>query len=149
MSELNPFVRFNDGKCRKAMQFYKECLGGELEFMTVGESPMAKDMPADKQNLVMHSTLTTGKWVLMGMDMMRDVATTGDNVGLSLNFDSEKEIKDVFAKLSAGGEVFMPLEPQFWGALFGVVTDKFGVEWMLNYQIPEPKGKKGKKSKSL
>ncbi len=132
MAKLNPFVRFNDGKCREAMAFYKDCLGGELSFMTVKESPMVKDMPSEKHDLIMHSTLKKGEWTLIGSDMMRDKAMIGDNVGLSLDCESEEEIKTIFTKLSQGGEVFMPLEKVFWGALFGLVTDKYGVEWMLN-----------------
>jgi PhnB protein len=129
---LSPFIRFNDKKCTEAMAFYKECLGGELEFMYVKDSPMAKDMPAESGDLVMHSTLTADNFVLMGSDMMQDRAVIGDNVGVSFNFEHENDIKAAFAKLSEGGEVFMPLEDQFWGALYGVVTDKYGVEWMLN-----------------
>ncbi len=140
MSKLNPFIRFNDGKCREAMNFYQKCLGGELFFMTVKESPMSKDMSADKQGLIMHSSLTNGGWVLIGSDMMRDRAVVGDGVGISLDCESDAEIKTIFKKLSDGGEVFMPLEDAFWGAVFGVVTDKYGIEWMLNYQkIPSPK----------
>jgi PhnB protein len=134
MAQLDPYVKFNDGKCREAMNFYKDCIGGELDFMTVATSPMAADMGPEKQENIMHSTLKKGTWTLIGSDMMRDKATVGDNMGLSLNCDSEEEIKTVFAKLSEGGEVFMPLEDAFWGALFGVVTDKYGVEWMLNFQ---------------
>ncbi len=134
MTQLNPFVRFNDGKCVEGMNFYKDCLGGELEFMTVKSSPMAKDMPEEKQDYIMHSTLTKDNWVLMGSDMMMEKAVMGDHIGISLNCESDEEIKTIFAKLSEGGEVFMPLEDQFWGALFGVVTDKYGVEWMLNFQ---------------
>ncbi|OHA18569.1 MAG: hypothetical protein A2664_02940 [Candidatus Taylorbacteria bacterium RIFCSPHIGHO2_01_FULL_46_22b] len=134
MAKLNPFLRFNDSKCREAMNFYKECLGGTLDFMTVKGSPMAKDMPAEKQDLIMHSTLTKGDWVLIGSDMMRDKAVVGDNVGVSLDCESEQEIRDIFSKLEKGGEVFMAPEEQFWGAIFGMVTDKYGVEWMLNFQ---------------
>jgi PhnB protein len=134
MANVSPFLRFNDGKCREAMNFYKDCLGGTLDFMTVGTSPMAKDMSADKHDLIMHSTLSKGSWVLIGSDMMRDKAVIGDNVGVSLDCDSEKEIQDVFGKLSKGGEVFMAPEEQFWGGVFGMVTDKYGVEWMLNFQ---------------
>ncbi|MES3005623.1 MAG: VOC family protein [Patescibacteria group bacterium] len=133
MIKLNPFLRFNDNKCREAMNFYKDCLGGELDFMTVEGSPVSKDMPADKQGLIMHSTLKKNDWVLIGSDMMRDKAVIGDHVGVFLDFESEEEIKTVFEKLSKGGEVFMPLEETFWGAVFGLVTDKYGVEWMLNY----------------
>lgn len=133
MAQLNPFLRFNDSKCREAMEFYKECFGGEISFMTVKDSPMAKDMPADKQELIMHAELTKGDFVFYGSDMMRDTAVVGDNVGMSLNCDSEKEMRDIFAKLSEGGEVFMEIEDAFWGALFGMVTDKYGIEWMLNF----------------
>ncbi len=132
---LSPYVRFNDGKCREAMNFYKECLGGELIIQTVSETPMAKDMPPEAQNSVMHASLKSEGLELSGSDMMRDKAVVGDNVVLALNFDTEAEIRDIFAKLSTQGEVFMPLENAFWGAIFGVVTDKYGVEWMLNCQI--------------
>lgn len=134
MTKLNPFVRFNDMKCREAMNFYKDALGGELTFMTVAGSAMAKEMPADKQDLIMHSTLKNGDWVLIGSDMMRDRATAGDHVGMSLDFDTEEALQAVFKKLADGGEVFMAPEPAFWGAIFGMVTDKYGVEWMLNCQ---------------
>jgi len=134
MTQLNPYLRFNDGKCREAMIFYKECIGGNLTFQTVGESPVAKDMPKKTHDLIMHSSLNKEGIEIFASDMMRDTATVGDNVALSLNCDSKAEIETLFSKLSQGGEVFMPLERAFWGGLFGVVTDKYGVEWMLNYQ---------------
>lgn len=132
MAKLNPFIKFNDKKCTEAMNFYKDCLGGELSFMTVKGSPMEKDMPADKHDLIMHSTLKNGDWVLSGSDMMRDKAVIGDNVGVSLDCESEEEINTIFNKLSVGGEVFMAVQDVFWGGVFGMVTDKYGVEWMLN-----------------
>ncbi len=139
MPKLVPFIRFNDGKCKEAMNFYKDCIGGRLEFMTVADSPMAKDMPG-KEALIMHSSLK-GDWgVLVGSDMMRDTATIGDNVGVSLECDSEEELRDLFAKLEKGGEAFMKPDDTFWGAVFALVTDKYGVEWMLNFQkTPLPK----------
>ena len=132
MAQLNPYLRFNDSKCREAMNFYKECIGGKLTFQTVGESPMAKDMPKEAHSKIMHADLKNGGVEIFASDMMRDKAAMGDNIALSLNCESEEEIKSLFSKLSAGGEIFMPLEKQFWGALFGVLTDKFGVEWMFN-----------------
>ncbi len=139
MTQLNPYVRYNDGKCREAFTFYQSVLGGKLAFQTVGESPMAKEMPG-KENLIMHVELKNeGIW-LFGSDMMRDVAKVGDNFSLSLNVDSEAEAKRLFDGLSQGGEVFMPLEKTFWGAFFGMITDKYGIEWMVNYQFePEKK----------
>ncbi len=131
---LQPFIRFNDNKGHEAMNFYKSVFGGTLDEMMVKDSPMAKDMPADKQNNLMHSILTAPNISFVGMDMMRDKAVIGDNVGMSLNCDSEAQLMDLFAKLSVGGEIFMKPEMQFWGGVFGVLTDKYGVEWMMNYQ---------------
>lgn len=133
MAKLNTFVRFNDGKCKEAMNFYQECLGGELEFMTAKGTPMEEEMSTDKLDSIIHSTLKKDDWVLIGSDMMQDKAVAGDNIGISLDCESEEEIKTIFAKLSEGGTVFMPLEDVFWDAIFGVVTDKYGIEWMLNY----------------
>jgi PhnB protein len=135
MAKLNPYVRIDNGKCREAMEFYKDCLGGRIEIMTMGESPMAKDMPAEKHGYIMHAELSNGQGItLYGSDAMRDKVVTGDNVGLALDCASQEEIETIFAKLSKGGEVFMPLEEAFWGGVFGMVTDRYGVEWMLNYQ---------------
>ncbi|MEK7575234.1 MAG: VOC family protein [Patescibacteria group bacterium] len=132
MKNLNPYLRFNDGKCREAMTFYKDCLGGELTFQTIGESPMAKEMPVEKGGLIMHAGLKSGTIEFFASDMMQDKAVVGDNMAMALNTTDEKEARKVFADLSRGGEVFMPLEKAFWGALFGVVTDKYGIEWMVN-----------------
>lgn len=131
---LTPFIRFNDNKGNEAMNFYKDIFGGELELMMVKDSPMAKDVSAEKQNNLMHAILKSEKLTFVGMDMMQDRAVIGDNVGMSLNCDSEEELREIFSKLSVGGEVFMAPELQFWGGVFGVATDKYGVEWMMNYQ---------------
>ncbi len=134
MAKLNPFLRFNDGKCREAMNFYKDIFGGELFFMTVAESPMSKDMPKDKQDLIMHSSLTKGNFMFIGSDMMRDKAVVGDNVGMTLDCESEKELNTIFDQLEKGGDAFMKPEEAFWGSIFAMVTDKYGIEWMLNFQ---------------
>ncbi|MDE2188830.1 MAG: VOC family protein [Patescibacteria group bacterium] len=134
MSKLAPYIKFNDNACREAMQFYQSILGGKVEFSTIGDSPMSKEMPADKQDLIMYSTLTANKIMFFGSDMMRDRAVIGDNVGLALECESENELRGIFDKLKQGGDVFMDQSEQFWGGVFGVVTDKYGVEWMLNFQ---------------
>jgi PhnB protein len=140
MATLSPTFRFNDGKCREAMEFYKGILGGELMLMTIGESPMAKEVPAEKQGYIMHSTLKFSGGTIIGSDMMRDRAVVGDAVGVSIECDSEEQLRAHFAKLAEGGEAFMEPELQFWGGVFGVATDKYGVEWMLNFQ-KEPMAK--------
>ena len=90
--------------------------------------------PADKQGFIMHAELKKGDFVFFGSDMMRDKAVIGDNVGVSLECENDEEIQSVFAKLKDGGEVFMAPEEMFWGGVFGMVTDRYGVEWMLNFQ---------------
>ena len=137
MIQINPHLHLN-GTAREAMNFYKDCFGGELFMQTLGETPMADQMPAAKDK-IMHASLTKdGSVLIMAADMM-DPSTfkIGDNVTLSINCSSEDEIKTLFSKLSAGGKVTMPLSEQFWGATFGMLTDKFGIDWMLNYQKPK------------
>ena len=133
MTVINSYLTFN-GNCREAMTFYKACLGGELVFQTIGESPMADKMPAQMKEYILHSTLTKGQLILMGSDMVGDKGLTkGNSVSLSLNCSSEEEIKKCYANLSKDGEATHPLENTFWGALFGDLTDKFGNHWLLNY----------------
>lgn len=129
--QINPYLRFNDDKCKEAMEFYKNAIGGELTMQTVGESPMAGEMP-EGQNKIMHATLKNGNAVILASDMMRDKAKVGDNIAVSINYDTMEEGRKAFDALSQGGEPFMPFEKVFWGDYFGVFTDKFGIEWMIN-----------------
>lgn len=132
---ITPHLRFNDDKTREALDFYKKAFGGaETTFQTLGETPMAKDYPEWK-NKVMHATFKHKDLEFVASDMMRDRATSGDQISLMVTCDSEDEINSVFKKLSEGGDVFMPLEKAFWGAIFGVVTDKYGIEWNLNFPL--------------
>jgi PhnB protein len=134
MTQINSYLTFN-GNCREAMTFYKECLGGELELQTIGESPMADKMPPQMKKSVLHSTLKKGSLVLMGSDMVGEPGLIkGNTVSLMLNCSSEEEIKNCYEKLSKGGEATHPLENTFWGALFGDLTDKYGNHWLLHYQ---------------
>ena len=133
MSQINSYLTFN-GNCREAMTFYKECLGGELIFQTVGESPLSRKMPKKMKDCILHSTLTKGSLILMGSDMVSEQGLIkGNSVSLSLNCNSEEEIKNCYAKLSNGGSKNHPLEDSFWGALFGDLIDKFGNHWILNF----------------
>lgn len=133
MTQINAYIGFN-GICREAMNFYKECLGGELTFQTFGESPMESQCPEGMKGQILHSSLTKGALLLMGSDMTSPEGfIKGNNVALSLNCSSEEEINTFFSKLSAGGQIIDPLKVQFWGATFGVFTDKFGIRWMLNF----------------
>jgi len=133
MTQINAYLGFN-GNCREAMTFYQECLGGELTLQTVAESPLADQMPAESGKDILHSTLTKGDLVLMATDMRRGERVNGNTISLALLCSSEEEINSFFSRLSAGGQVIEPLGPQFWGGTFGVLTDKFDRNWMLNYE---------------
>jgi len=134
MKKINSYLTFN-GNCRDAMSFYKECLGGELELQTIGESPLADKMPEQMKNCILHSTLRTDTLVLLASDMAPSSGLVrGNAVSLSLDCDSEDEIRDCYTKLASGGSANYPIEETFWGALFGGLTDRFGNHWLLNYQ---------------
>ena len=133
MPYINTYISFN-GDCRKAMEFYRDCIGGELSAQTVGESPMAEQCPAGGRNSIVHAALIKGQLVILGTDMVGpDGYIKGNNVALCLNCDNEQEINVFYSKLTAGGKVWQPLGRSFWGDLFSCFTDKLGITWMLNF----------------
>jgi PhnB protein len=135
MKDITPYLTFN-GNCRQAMTFYKDILGGDLELMDFASSPM--EVPDEAKNYIMHAILTTNSFTLMASDTMPNQAVTnGNSVSLSINCQSVDEINHLFNSLSDGGEITMPLEDTFWGARFGMLTDKFGTCWMFNYDYPQ------------
>jgi PhnB protein len=132
MKSVNPYLTFN-GNCREAMTFYQKCLGGKLFFQTIGESPLSEKMPKKMKDCILHSTLTNGRLLLMGSDMVSETGLIkGNAVSLTLNCSSEKEIRNFYKRLSTGGLARHPLKDTFWGALFGGLTDKYGNHWLLN-----------------
>lgn len=132
MARLNSYLNFND-QCREAMNFYKDCLGGELTFTTIGESPMASQMPPSMKDAILHASLTIGNNMLMGSDMRRKQVTESDGISLCLNCDSGEEITEFYNNISKGGTVKEPLNEMPGGAKIGVVTDKYGKSWMFYY----------------
>lgn len=138
MTTINAYINFN-GRCTEAMSFYQDCIGGELSIQKISESPLAAQCPAAMQDQVLHATLSKGSLLLMGSDMQDPGGYKyGLNVALSLNCSSEEEINELFTGLSAGGTIIDPLKVQFWGAMFGVFNDKFGIRWMLHYDKNQP-----------
>ena len=133
MMQINSYLTFN-GNCREAMTFYRDCLDGELDLQTIGESPMANKLPPQMKHSILHATLTKGDMVIMASDMVGEKGLIkGNSVSLMLNCSSEDEIKTLYAQLSRGGEATHPLEDTFWNALFGDLTDKFGNQWLLHF----------------
>ena len=139
MKTIHSYLSFN-GNCREAMIFYKKCLGGELSFQTVGESPLSETMPEKMKKCILHAVLANKEFVLMGTDMINESGLLkGNAVSLVLTCSSEKEIRECYKKLSQGGEQTHPLENTFWNVLFGGLTDKYGNTWILNYNREEIK----------
>lgn len=134
MKTLVPYLFFR-GNCEEAMNYYKECLDGEITALQrFGDT----EMPVDDEHKqkIMHGELKADGIHMMFSDGAphKDI-TEGDNVQLNINIDSEEEQDRLFGLLSEGGEVIMPLEKTFWGARYGMLKDKFGIRWMLNCEL--------------
>jgi PhnB protein len=135
MTQINAYLTF-DTNCAEAMTFYKNCLDAELVLNKVEGSAMEEHCPAAMKGMVMHASLTKGNITLMASDRMSPgELIRGNGMSLSLNCSSEEELRSYFNALSAGGKVIEPVKEQFWGALFGMFIDKFGVMWLLNYEL--------------
>lgn len=138
MKQITPHLHFN-GNCRAAMEFYKQALGVDLFIMPFGEAPGDPAwVTPESRNLIMHSALKRGETLfLMAADNMPGSPfNEGNNVSICIECESADEIEAFFKALSAGGEVAMPLQDMFWNARFGMIKDKFGIHWMLNYTLP-------------
>ena len=136
MKAFIPYLNFA-GNTREAMEFYHKCMGpgAELTVQTFGEAQGAKGDLADR---VMHARLSGATMVLMASDNMPDHQfIVGNNVWITQDCESVEEIDRLFAAFAEGGQVMMPLATQFWGARFGMLTDKFGINWMFNHELPK------------
>ncbi len=144
MATVNVYLTFN-GNTEEAFNFYKSVFGGEFAY--IGKF---KDMPSDENfssmseeegNKIMHVSLPISKeTTLMGSDSndASGPVTFGNNFSVSINTDSKEEADSLFEGLSNGGKVIMPMEKTFWGAYFGMFVDKFGINWMVNFdEIPQ------------
>jgi PhnB protein len=129
-SRLNPYISF-DSTARQAMEFYRDVFGGDLRINTFGEFGSQDSAEADK---VMHAQLETDNgFTLMASDTPAGMQRNpGDTITISLSGDDADALRGYWDKLSAGGNVTMPLEKQMWGDEFGMCVDKFGIPWMVN-----------------
>jgi PhnB protein len=130
--EIQPYLFFN-GRCEEAIEFYKNALGAEVEMcMRFKESPdgMPPDMPASQADKIMHASIRVQGAAILMSDGMGD-ASKFEGFSLALNANDRATAERWFKALSAGGEVTMPLGKTFWSPLFGMLTDRFGVGWMV------------------
>jgi PhnB protein len=133
--DIEPYLTF-DGNCEEALEFYSKCLGGKLTIMMrYAGSPMdTPELPAQWKNKVMHATLEADGKHLMASDNMPGRPFKGYS-GITVSVNIPKDAargKQVFDALAQGGRIEMPFQKTFWGARFGMLTDRFGVPWMVN-----------------
>ena len=146
MTTVNIYLTFN-GECKETFDFYKSVFNGEFPYVgTFGEMPPQKGMPPmsdEFKKRIMHISLPISKeTILMGSDSGGEWASdlqVGNNFSISINTDNMREADRIFNALAEGGNITMPLNKTFWGSYFGMLTDKFGVNWMMNHDLKTQK----------
>ena len=135
-SRLNPYLSFKDN-AREAMDFYRSVFGGKLELSTFREYEASQDPSEDDK--IMHSMLEADNGIVfMAADTPNSMEyVEGASISMSLSGDDETELRGYYERLKAGGVEMMPLENAPWGDAFGMVRDKFGVNWLVNISAPK------------
>lgn len=133
---LNVYLYFN-GNCEEAMNFYKDATGGSIDSLQrYGDNPMGASIAHKDKILHAVMTIRDSKIMFSDSNEKRNV-NFGDNFAIALDFKSAGDIKKTYEAVSAGGTITMPLQDTFWGATFGMCCDKFGVNWMFNFDKPK------------
>ncbi len=134
-TKLNPYISFKDN-AREAMEFYRDVFGGTLDMSTFGDFQVSED-PAEADK-IMHAQLDTDNGLtLMGADTPNQMDyDEGSRITVSLSGDNDAELRGYWDKLTQGGSVTMPLEQAPWGDSFGMCSDRYGVNWMVNIAGP-------------
>lgn len=137
--QVQPYLFF-DGRCEEAIEFYRRALGAEVEFLMRNkdspEPPPPGMIPPGSENKVMHASLKIGDSIVMASDGHCAGNPRFDGFSLSFTVPTEADAERVFAALADGGKVTMPLAKTFWSPRFGMLTDRFGVGWMINVVAP-------------
>jgi PhnB protein len=130
--QLNPHLHFN-GQCEAAFKFYEKCLGGRITFMMPHEgTPIADQVPAAWRSKILHATLKVGDEVLTGADVPADHYQKPQGFSVMLGLKDPVEAERIFQALAKSGMVLMSLQETFWAARFGMLTDRFGIPWIIN-----------------
>ena len=141
MATLNPYLNFA-GNTEEAFIFYRSVFGGDFTTLQrFKDTPEAGRVPEKEKDMLMHVSLPGGKGNSLmatdALDSMGHKLIVGNNIQLSLEAESKDEAEKLFKGLSAGGKVTMPLKDTFWGAYFGMLVDRFGIQWLVNYTHPK------------
>jgi len=125
------------GNCAQAFHFYEQHLGGRITMLTTyGEMPSVQDVAAERKNDVLHARIVIGDAVVMGSDMPPGRYQPMRSAYLTLCVDSDEEAERIYALLSEGGQIFMPMEGTFFAFRFAMLRDRFGTSWMLLHERP-------------
>ena len=136
---ITAYLAFN-GNSEEAFSFYRSVLGGEFSSLhRFGDTPFGESLPDADKRKIMHITLESPHGIIRGNDHLDAMGplTPGNTISLSIHPRSEDAAKKLFDGLSSGGTIAVPLDMAPWGALFGLFTDKFGIQWMVNYEYPK------------
>lgn len=134
MKAIQTYLNF-DGDTREAMTFYQKCLDAELFLQTYSDAKL--EPPPGAEDRVIHARVQKGSAILMASDTMPGTPyQQGNNFAVMVDCENTAEIEKLFAAFGVGGKVTMPLQDTFWGARFGMLTDRFGVAWMFNCDLP-------------
>jgi PhnB protein len=140
MMKMHAYLMF-DGQCEAAFNRYAEVFGGKLEMMRYADSPEDMEVPAEYLQRVMHVCLTVGDQLLMASDNLPQYPYEGiKGCSVSLQVDNVPEAERLYEALSAGGSVQMELQATFWATRFAMLTDRFGVSWMINCMVDSQQG---------
>lgn len=138
MASIHPHLNFN-GNAEEAFNFYKSVFGGEftkiIRFKEIENDEFP--IPAHEADKIMHIALPIGPGVLMANDVPESMGRTNENEHRSkivVRAESKKEADQIFTGLSAGGQIEMPISDSPWGSYFGMFRDKFGIEWMVEFE---------------
>lgn len=138
MATTNTYLTFN-GNCEEAFQHYKSVFGGEFNYLgRFSEMPESENykVPESDRNKIMHVSLPIGSSILMGCDCGAEWVSKfkqGNNFSISITASSKEEADRIFNNLAKDGKISMPMNQTFWGDYFGMLTDKFGVNWMMSF----------------
>ena len=142
MATINPYLTFN-GNCEDAFNFYKSVFETDFHFLEKFKNMPKSENPISENDLnkIMHVSLPIGgETILMGSDTIENgpKVNSGTNFSISINAKSKEEADKLFNGLSSEGNTIMPLSDTFWGAYFGMFVDKFGIQWMVNFDKQQP-----------
>ena len=140
MAQINPHINFN-GNAEEAFNFYKSVFGGEFTKIIRFKDLSNQEFPLSEKekNKIMHIALPIGKNMLMANDVPEFMGKTNENENrskISISTESKEEADKLFKGLSAGGQIEMPIADSPWGSYFGMFRDKYGIEWMVDFDPP-------------